>query len=202
MLVAKAAALGGAHRRPHGGRLRRQIPRRLREQQEADSAREPAELLGASRRVTQAHERVLRDRVIENMQRHASLYTRRWAGCKWPGRRKLTSDRIAACYESGFAGGDADHGDRGWGRGAGRSGAAALAIHRGATIRRQQPKRVSLIVTNGIVVTVDGERRVLNPGAVAIDGSDIVGVDTPDAIRSSSARRRRSMRAGRSSCPG
>lgn len=44
------------------------------------------------------------------------------------------------------------------------------------------PKRVSLIVTNGIVVTVDGSRRVLNPGAVAIDGSDIAGVDTPGAI--------------------
>ena len=30
---------------------------------------------------------------------------------------------------------------------------------------------------------LDGERRVLNPGAVAIDGSDIAGVDTPDAIK-------------------
>ena len=50
-------------------------------------------------------------------------------------------------------------------------------------VQQAAPKRVSLIVTNGIVVTVDGQRRVLNPGAVAIDGSDIVGVDTPDAIK-------------------
>lgn len=40
----------------------------------------------------------------------------------------------------------------------------------------------SLIITNGIVITVDGSRRVLNPGAVAIDGASIVAVDTPAAI--------------------
>jgi 5-methylthioadenosine/S-adenosylhomocysteine deaminase len=45
-----------------------------------------------------------------------------------------------------------------------------------------QRKSVSLIITGGIVVTVDAERRVLNPGAIAIDGSDIVAVDTPGAI--------------------
>jgi 5-methylthioadenosine/S-adenosylhomocysteine deaminase len=41
---------------------------------------------------------------------------------------------------------------------------------------------VALVVTNATVVTVDGSRRVLSPGAVAIDGADIVGVDTPAAI--------------------
>jgi 5-methylthioadenosine/S-adenosylhomocysteine deaminase len=63
--------------------------------------------------------------------------------------------------------------------------AAAALVFWGASPLAIQPataKRVALIVTNGIVVTVDGNRRVLNPGAVAIDGSDIVGVDTPDAI--------------------
>src|SRR5918999_587173 len=60
-------------------------------------------------------------------------------------------------------------------------GAAPLAVQPAA--QSAAAKRVSLIVTNGIVVTVDGERRVLNPGAVAIDGSDIAGVDTPDAIK-------------------
>ena len=46
------------------------------EQQKTDAAREPAELLRASRGVTQAHEHIaLRDRVIENMQRHATHYT-------------------------------------------------------------------------------------------------------------------------------
>ena len=43
-------------------------------------------------------------------------------------------------------------------------------------------KRVALVITNATVVTVDGARRILAPGAVAIDGTDIVGVDTPAAI--------------------
>ena len=47
-----------------------------------------------------------------------------------------------------------------------------------APVRRQ----VSLVVANGIVVTVDGSRRVLPRGSVAIDGRDIVAVDTADAI--------------------
>ena len=43
-------------------------------------------------------------------------------------------------------------------------------------------RSVSLIVTGGIVVTMDAGGRVLAPGAVAIDGRDIVAVDTPAAI--------------------
>ena len=43
-------------------------------------------------------------------------------------------------------------------------------------------RAVSLIVTNGVVVTVDGNRRVIERGAVAIDGRDIAGVDTAAAI--------------------
>ena len=50
------------------------------------------------------------------------------------------------------------------------------------SIAAQQPASVSLIVNNGIVITVDGARRVLNPGSVAIDGASIVAVDTPAAI--------------------
>lgn len=42
--------------------------------------------------------------------------------------------------------------------------------------------RATLVVTGGTVVTMDGQRRVLSPGAVAIDGARIVAVDTPDAI--------------------
>ena len=38
-------------------------------------------------------------------------------------------------------------------------------------------KRVALIVTNATVVTQDATRRILSPGALAIDGADIVGVD-------------------------
>ena len=45
-----------------------------------------------------------------------------------------------------------------------------------------QARRVSLVVTGGIVVTMDGARRVLSPGAVAIDGTTIVAVDTPESI--------------------
>jgi 5-methylthioadenosine/S-adenosylhomocysteine deaminase len=41
---------------------------------------------------------------------------------------------------------------------------------------------VALVVTGGTVVTVDGSGRVLAPGAVAIEGREIVAVDTPDAI--------------------
>ena len=47
---------------------------------------------------------------------------------------------------------------------------------------QEGPRRVSLVVTNAIVVTMDGASRVLAPGAVAIDGRDIVAVDTPAAI--------------------
>ncbi len=48
----------------------------------------------------------------------------------------------------------------------------------------QAPARrtVSLIVTNGTVVTVDPSRRVIERGAVAIDGLNIVGVDAADTI--------------------
>src|SRR3954447_17814203 len=56
--------------------------------------------------------------------------------------------------------------------------AAAFAVQAQAPARRG----ASLVVTNAIVVTMDGAARVLNPGAVAIDGRDIVAVDTPQAI--------------------
>jgi len=57
--------------------------------------------------------------------------------------------------------------------------AAAATV---ATGRAQARRPISLVVTNAIVVTMAPETRVLNPGAVAIDGRDIVAVDTPDAI--------------------
>ena len=41
---------------------------------------------------------------------------------------------------------------------------------------------IALVVDGGTVVTMDGARRVLSPGAVAIDDGRIVAVDTPDAI--------------------
>jgi 5-methylthioadenosine/S-adenosylhomocysteine deaminase len=62
--------------------------------------------------------------------------------------------------------------------------ARLLSIVMATTIVAAQGSRpVSMVITNGIVVTVDAAGRVLNPGAVAIDGADIVAVDTPDNIR-------------------
>ncbi len=53
-----------------------------------------------------------------------------------------------------------------------------------AVVSGQQAQRdVSLVITDGIVVTMDGAARVLRNGAVAVEGSDIVAVNTADAIR-------------------
>ena len=57
--------------------------------------------------------------------------------------------------------------------------AGALALVWSQTSQRQ----VSLLVTNGIIVTMDAGGRVIANGAVAVDGSDIVAVDTLDAIQ-------------------
>jgi len=46
----------------------------------------------------------------------------------------------------------------------------------------QQRQTISLILTGGIVVTMDPSGRVLSPGAVAIDGRNIAAIDTPEAI--------------------
>jgi 5-methylthioadenosine/S-adenosylhomocysteine deaminase len=54
------------------------------------------------------------------------------------------------------------------------AGALALA----AALTAQAPRQVSIIVSGGAVVTVDTARNVYNPGAVAIDGANIVGVGT------------------------
>jgi 5-methylthioadenosine/S-adenosylhomocysteine deaminase len=58
-----------------------------------------------------------------------------------------------------------------------------------------QRRTVSLVVTNGIVITVDGNRRVIPRGSVAIDGRDIVAVDTAEAI-ASGFRGRETLDAG------
>src|SRR6266571_9263375 len=59
-----------------------------------------------------------------------------------------------------------------------------LAMAAGTLSAAQAPplRTVSLVITNGIVVTVDANRRVIQHGAVAIDGRDIVAVDSADAI--------------------
>jgi 5-methylthioadenosine/S-adenosylhomocysteine deaminase len=45
-----------------------------------------------------------------------------------------------------------------------------------AAAAQNPPRQVSLIVTGGIVVTVDAARNVYSPGAIAIDGASIVAV--------------------------
>lgn len=46
----------------------------------------------------------------------------------------------------------------------------------------RQPRAVDLVIANAIVVTMDGTRRVLNPGSVAIAGTTIAAVGEPGAI--------------------
>ena len=59
-----------------------------------------------------------------------------------------------------------------------------LAVVTASLAGSQVPQRrvVSLVVANGIVITVDGNRRVLSRGSVAIEGRDIVAVDTAEVI--------------------
>src|SRR6266496_2525387 len=51
---------------------------------------------------------------------------------------------------------------------------ALLMLALGVAVQAQAPRRVALVITGGIVVTVDEAHHVFNPGAVAIDGTDIV----------------------------
>ena len=44
------------------------------------------------------------------------------------------------------------------------------------------PRAVGLILTGGTVITIDAAHRVIPHGAVAVDGTDIVAVDTADAV--------------------
>jgi 5-methylthioadenosine/S-adenosylhomocysteine deaminase len=61
--------------------------------------------------------------------------------------------------------------------------ALVLAVGSAVACTQSGQRRVSLVVTNGTVVTMDGGGRVIANGAVAIDGSDIVAVDAADAIQ-------------------
>jgi 5-methylthioadenosine/S-adenosylhomocysteine deaminase len=60
---------------------------------------------------------------------------------------------------------------------------AAIALFAVVALSAQNaPREVDLIVTGGTVVTVDAAGRVIENGAVAIDGADIAAVDTAAAI--------------------
>jgi len=51
-----------------------------------------------------------------------------------------------------------------------------------ASCSRPARRPVSLVITGGGVVTMDPAHRILSPGAVAVDGRDIVAVGTPGEI--------------------
>ena len=59
----------------------------------------------------------------------------------------------------------------------------ALAIGLAIVFTQTGERQVSLVVTNGTIVTMDAGGRIVANGAVAIDGSDIVAVDTSEAIQ-------------------
>src|SRR4051812_2668948 len=79
-----------------------------------------------------------------------------------------------------------------------------LAIFVTASGPPQAPPRreVSVIVANGIIVTVDAARRVLPRGSIAIEGRDIVAVDTADAITARFSARETIDAAGAVVMPG
>jgi 5-methylthioadenosine/S-adenosylhomocysteine deaminase len=61
--------------------------------------------------------------------------------------------------------------------------AVAFAVAALAAVAAQPARRnVTLVVVGGTVITQNATRAIVSPGAVAIDGSDIVEVGTPDAI--------------------
>jgi 5-methylthioadenosine/S-adenosylhomocysteine deaminase len=75
--------------------------------------------------------------------------------------------------------------------------AAALAI-------APQPGRrtIALVVTGGTVVTENAAHRVLSPGAVVIDGTDIVDVDAPENVAAKYAARQTIDARGQIVLPG
>ncbi len=57
-----------------------------------------------------------------------------------------------------------------------------LALATIAIVSARQPRVVDVVIANGIVVTMDGGRRVINPGSVAISGTTITAVGESPAI--------------------
>src|SRR4029077_12367173 len=62
---------------------------------------------------------------------------------------------------------------------------AAIALLSIAGLAAQQGRRpASLIVVGGTVITENSTRQVLSPGAIALDGTDILDVGAPESIAS------------------
>jgi 5-methylthioadenosine/S-adenosylhomocysteine deaminase len=60
--------------------------------------------------------------------------------------------------------------------------AAGMVLALAGVSAQNTPRQVSLVVSGGAIVTVDAGNRVIANGAVAIDGTDIVAVDTAASI--------------------
>src|SRR6187455_487187 len=60
--------------------------------------------------------------------------------------------------------------------------AAGLVLALAGVSAQNTPRQVSLVLSGGTVVTMDPGNRVIANGAVAIDGADIVAVDTADSV--------------------
>ena len=70
------------------------------------------------------------------------------------------------------------------------------------SLSAQGAQAVDLIVANGIVVTIDRERRVINPGSVAIRGNQIVAVGAAAQIAATYQARETLDASGRVVMPG
>jgi 5-methylthioadenosine/S-adenosylhomocysteine deaminase len=64
------------------------------------------------------------------------------------------------------------------------------------------PRQVGLILSGGTVITMDGSHHVLSSGAIAVDGTDIIAVDTPQAIAAQFTARDTIDTAGKIVLPG
>jgi 5-methylthioadenosine/S-adenosylhomocysteine deaminase len=80
---------------------------------------------------------------------------------------------------------------------------AALAIAGTVFPFSQATRReVSLLITGATIVTMDSAGRVLSPGAVAIDGRDIVGVGSAESVQAQFAGRETIDASGQVVIPG
>jgi 5-methylthioadenosine/S-adenosylhomocysteine deaminase len=77
-----------------------------------------------------------------------------------------------------------------------------LALATIAIVSAQQPRVVDVVIANGIVVTMDGGRRVINPGSVAISGTTITAVGESPAIAAQYPARTTIEARGRVVMPG
>jgi 5-methylthioadenosine/S-adenosylhomocysteine deaminase len=66
----------------------------------------------------------------------------------------------------------------------GRVAPFALLVPVALVAAQPGPPPATLVISGGIVVTMDATRRVLSPGAVAVHGTDIVMVGSPAEVES------------------